>query len=86
MSEDRVPIEASAIWPEEADATHTGVVTHWFKREGSHVSEGETVGEIQVEKVSIDVIAPATGDLVDIVAGKGDEIGPSDTLAWIEPA
>ncbi len=38
-----------------------GVVTAWFVDEGSAVTEGQLIAEVQAEKVAEDVHAPATG-------------------------
>jgi pyruvate/2-oxoglutarate dehydrogenase complex dihydrolipoamide acyltransferase (E2) component len=85
MSGDRVAVDTAAVWPDDVDAEE-GVVVNWFAREGRSVDEGETLCEIQVEKVSVDVPAPATGELVEIVLGEDDEFVKGDTLAWILPS
>ena len=85
MSGDRVAVDTAAVWPDDVDAEE-GVVVNWFAREGRSVDEGETLCEIQVEKVSVDVPAPATGELVEVVLGEDDEFVKGDTLAWILPS
>jgi pyruvate/2-oxoglutarate dehydrogenase complex dihydrolipoamide acyltransferase (E2) component len=84
-SDDRVPIDTAAVWPEDTDAEE-GVVTNWFAREGRAVEAGETVCEIQVEKVGIDVAAPAAGTLETIALAEGDEFVRGETLGWISRA
>jgi len=85
MSEDRIPVDAGVVWPDDVDAEE-GVVVNWFVREGRSVDEGETLCEIQAEKVSVDVPAPVAGELVEIVLAEDAEFEKGDTLAWIEPA
>ena len=85
MSPDRVPVEADGIWPDDVDAEE-GVVVDWYFGEGTAVDEGETLCTIQVEKVSVDVAAPTTGTLDEIVLVEDDEFDRGATLAWIEPA
>lgn len=85
MSGDRVAVDTAAVWPDDVDAEE-GVVVNWFAREGRSVDEGETLCEIQVEKVSVDVPAPVTGELVEVVLGEDDEFVKGDTLAWILPS
>lgn len=80
---DRVAVTLDA-WPEDADSDE-GVVVNWFVREGAAIDEGESVCEVQVDKVSVDVLAPANGTLEEIVKGEDDEFGQDDTLAWIAP-
>jgi len=85
MNDDRIPVDTAAIWPDDADAEE-GVVVNWFVREGRAVEEGDSICEIQVEKVSVDVLAPAAGELVEIALGEDAEFEKGDTLAWIQPA
>ncbi|MDS0281065.1 lipoyl domain-containing protein [Haloarcula onubensis] len=86
MSEDtdRVAVTVGE-WPDDADSDE-GVVVNWFAREGAGVSEGESLCEIQIEKVSLDVYAPADGTLDEIARGEDDEFERGDTLAWVTPA
>ncbi|APW99642.1 biotin attachment protein [Halobiforma lacisalsi AJ5] len=82
--EDRVAVDTDAVWPDDAEEDE-GVVVNWFAREGSHVTEGETICEYQVEKVSVDVPAPVAGELAEIVLEEDDEVERGATLAWIVP-
>lgn len=83
-NEDRLAVTLSD-WPDDVDSDE-GVVVNWFAREGASVQEGESLCEVQVEKVSVDVFAPADGTLAEIVCGEDDEFARGDTLAWVEPA
>lgn len=82
--QDRIAVTLST-WPDDADSEEA-VVVNWFTREGATVEEGESLCEVQVEKVSVDVLAPADGTVVEIVRGEDDEFARGDTLAWLEPA
>jgi pyruvate/2-oxoglutarate dehydrogenase complex dihydrolipoamide acyltransferase (E2) component len=60
-----------------------GVVTRWFVADGDHVSAGQLVAEVQVDKVDAEVDAPADGLLrvvvaEDGVARQGEVIGRID--------
>ncbi len=83
-NEDRVAVTLSE-WPDDADSDE-GVVVNWFTREGASVEEGKSLCEVQVEKVSVDVLAPTGGTLVEIVCDEDDEFARGNTLAWLEPA
>lgn len=80
---DRVAVTL-AEWPDDADSDE-GVVVNWFVHEGASLDDGETLCEVQVEKVSIDVLAPTSGTLTEIVCGEDDEFERGDTLAWLAP-
>lgn len=84
MSTDRTPIEVSAVWPSDAEVDE-GVVVNWFVKEGSTVEAGETICEIQIEKVGVDVPAPEHGTLAEIALGEDAEFDRDGVLGWIEP-
>lgn len=84
MSGDRVAIETEDLWPEDADEEE-GFVANWFVREGATVEAGDVLCEIQVEKVSVDVLAPVDGELVEVVLGEDAEFRRGETLAYIRP-
>jgi len=82
--QDRIPVTLST-WPDDTDSEEA-VVVNWFTREGATVEAGESLCEVQVEKVSVDVLAPADGTLIEIDREEDDEFARGDTLAWLEPA
>ncbi|MFC4990089.1 lipoyl domain-containing protein [Saliphagus infecundisoli] len=81
---DHIAIDTTDVWPEDVDEEE-GVVVNWFHGPGSHVEEGNSLCEFQVEKVSVDVPAPVTGTLDEIILDEDDEFENGDTLAWIRP-
>jgi pyruvate/2-oxoglutarate dehydrogenase complex dihydrolipoamide acyltransferase (E2) component len=80
---DRVAVTLGE-WPDDADSEE-GVVVNWFAREGAAVDTDTSLCEVQIEKVSVDVFAPVTGRLTEVVAGEDAEFARGDTLAWITP-
>lgn len=61
------------------------VVGTWLKGEGDTVSTGETILELETDKVNLDVTADSDGVLSKIVAQEGDVVEVGATLAEIEP-
>ena len=45
----------------EKEPTAEGVLATWFVSDGDQVASGQLLGEVMVEKVSGDVVAPAAG-------------------------
>jgi len=84
MSDDRIGITTTDLWPADAEEDE-GVVINWFVREGSTVEEGDTLGEIQIEKVSIDVVAPAAGTVAELAVAEDGAFERGDTLVYITP-
>ena len=82
---DRVALDTDDVWPEDTEADE-GVVVNWFASEGGRVDAGDDICEFQIEKVSVDVPAPATGVLEEIALEENDEFERGDVLGWIRPA
>lgn len=54
---------ADVVFPtlSERDPDAEGVLATWFVGDGDQVASGQLIGEVMVEKVSGDVVAPAAG-------------------------
>lgn len=61
------------------------VVGTWLKGEGEAVSTGETILELETDKVNLDVTADSDGVLSKIIAQEGDVVEVGASLAEIEP-
>jgi 2-oxoglutarate dehydrogenase E2 component (dihydrolipoamide succinyltransferase) len=61
-----------------------GTITRWLKAEGDRVDRDEPVVEIEADKVSVEIEAPAAGVLARIVAVEGDEMKVGATIAIID--
>jgi pyruvate/2-oxoglutarate dehydrogenase complex dihydrolipoamide acyltransferase (E2) component len=55
----------------QEDPTGEGVIGTWFALDGETVTEGQLIAEVQVDKVSADVEAPASGVLRHLVPEEG---------------
>ena len=85
MTGDRVTVDTGEIWPDDADEEE-GYVANWFVRKGATVEAGDVLCEIQIEKVSIDVTAPADGELVEVTCPDDAEFRRGETLGYLRPA
>jgi pyruvate dehydrogenase E2 component (dihydrolipoamide acetyltransferase) len=74
------------VMPRLSDAVEEGVLVTWLTEPGATVTEGDLVAEVQVEKVSSDVHAPATGMIGSLLVGPGDVVRQGATIATIETA
>jgi pyruvate/2-oxoglutarate dehydrogenase complex dihydrolipoamide acyltransferase (E2) component len=79
-----VDVDSESVWPADADDVDEAVVANWFVREGGAVDAGDTLCEIQIEKVSVDVTAPESGTLAERVVPENGEFRRDDVLARIE--
>ena len=60
-----------------------GVVGTWFVNHGETVAEGQVIAEVQVEKISQDIEAPAAGVIHHVVA-EGIGVRQGEPVATIE--
>ena len=60
-----------------------GTVLAWLKSPGEHVEAGEPLLNVLSEKVDVQVDAPASGILLDVVVPAGDEVPVGTVLGWI---
>ncbi|MCL4488682.1 MAG: 2-oxo acid dehydrogenase subunit E2 [Chloroflexi bacterium] len=64
-------------------AQETGKVLRWLKAEGTLVTKGEPIMEIETDKVTVEIQAPASGTLARIAAREGNVVPVGQTVAWI---
>jgi pyruvate dehydrogenase E2 component (dihydrolipoamide acetyltransferase) len=60
-----------------------GKVVKWHKKEGDFVEKGETLFEVQTDKVSVEVDSPVSGLLRKILLGEGIEVPVNAPIAII---
>ncbi len=70
--------------PQFGMAMTEGTVAQWFKGEGDAVTEDEEIAEVEAEKVTVTVVAPATGVLSKILVPPGDTVPVFTVLALID--
>src|SRR6478736_5448920 len=71
------------IMPALGVAQQTGTLLKWLKKEGQSVSKGEPVMEIETDKATVEIEAPATGILTQVIAQPGDEVPVGTRIALI---
>ena len=69
--------------PTLGESVTEATVATWFKKAGDDVAADETLCELETDKVTVEVPAPATGTLSEIVAQEGDTVGVDALLATI---
>jgi pyruvate dehydrogenase E2 component (dihydrolipoamide acetyltransferase) len=73
----------NVIMPALELAQETGKVVHWLKRPGDTVRKGEPIVEIETDKVTVEIEAPASGVLRDVAAQEGDVVPVGRTIAIV---
>jgi pyruvate dehydrogenase E2 component (dihydrolipoamide acetyltransferase) len=64
-------------------AQETGKLLRWIKAPGDMVRKGEPIAEIETDKVTVELEAPASGILQDVTAQEGDVVPVGHTIAII---
>ncbi|HET7763165.1 MAG TPA: lipoyl domain-containing protein [Phycicoccus sp.] len=67
----------------QADPAAVGVLATWYVRDGEAVGDGQLIAEVQMDKVDMDVTAPAAGT-IRLSAAEGDEVAQGTVIAVIE--
>src|SRR5690348_8612950 len=71
------------ILPALGMAQDMGKIVQWLKAEGEQVVKGEPLLEIETDKATVEVEAPANGVLARITAAAGDDIPVGQVIAAI---
>ena len=73
----------NVIMPALALAQETGKVLRWLKSPGDTVQKGEPIVEIETDKVTVEIEAPAAGVLRDVSAQAGDVVPVGRPIATV---
>jgi pyruvate dehydrogenase E2 component (dihydrolipoamide acetyltransferase) len=76
----------NVIMPALELAQETGKVLRWIRAAGDTVKRGESIVEIETDKVTVEIEAPASGILRDVTAQEGDVVPVGHTIAIIAAA
>ncbi len=69
--------------PTLGESVSEATVATWFKKPGDSVAADEMLCELETDKVTVEVPAPAAGVLAEIVAAEGETVGVNALLAMI---
>jgi len=64
-------------------AQETGTLIQWLKAAGDQVTKGEPLMEVETDKATVEIEAPASGILVSVTAQAGDVIPVGQRIALI---
>ena len=70
-----IPIMTDILVPALGESVSEATVARWTKKAGEAVKKDETLVELETDKVSLEVAAPADGTLAEIIAAEGASVG-----------
>jgi pyruvate dehydrogenase E2 component (dihydrolipoamide acetyltransferase) len=71
------------IMPALGVAQEKGTLLNWLKAEGQSVTKGEPLMEVETDKATVEIEAPASGILTNVTASVGDEVPVGSRIAVI---
>ncbi len=74
---------ADVIMPMLGMAQETGKVLRWLKQDGESVRKGEPLLEVETDKVTVEIEAPADGTLAGVRVGDGTEVPVGEVIALV---
>ncbi|MGH2508208.1 MAG: biotin/lipoyl-containing protein, partial [Ktedonobacteraceae bacterium] len=69
--------------PKMGDTMEEGKILRWIKREGDTVERGESIAEVETDKVNIEIQAFASGILRKILVSEGESAPINAGIAYI---
>ena len=69
------------VTPTGGESVTEGTILEWSVKVGDSVKQGDTVVEISTDKVDMELPAPASGRIVEILAGDGETVTVGQVIA-----
>jgi pyruvate dehydrogenase E2 component (dihydrolipoamide acetyltransferase) len=76
-------VATEVIMPALGLAQETGKVLRWLKADGDSVAKGDALLEVETDKVTVEVEAPADGTLGGLRAAEGDDVPVGEPVAFV---
>ncbi len=76
-------MKKDVLVPEIGESVSSGVLASWLKKSGDAVEEGEEIFELETDKATLAVPAPAAG-VLEITVAEDTEVAVGRTVATIE--
>ena len=74
---------ADILTPALGESVTEATIAKWTKKAGDPVRKDELLVELETDKVSLEVVAPADGVLAEIKAAEGDTVVPGTVLGVV---
>lgn len=72
--------------PEMGEGITEVTIMRWLKAVGDAVGEGEAIVAVETDKASMEIEAPVSGTLTELLVEAGDSPEVGDPIACLEPA
>ena len=73
------------VTPAGGESVQEGTILEWTVAVGDEVEEGQTVVELSTDKVDMELPAPVTGTIAEILAEAGETVSVGHVIARMRP-
>ena len=74
----------NVIMPVLGMSQDSGKLVRWIKKPGERVEKGEPLMEVETDKATVEIEAPASGVLMQVTAQEGDDVPVAQVIAVIQ--
>ncbi len=71
-------------FPDIGEGIAEGTLMKWLVKEGEDIEEGQSVAEVETDKVTTEIPSPRTGKVLELKAEEGDVINVGDVFITID--
>lgn len=71
-------------FPDIGEGIHEGIIMKWFVSPGDEIKEGDSLAEVETDKVTTEIPSPRTGKVLELMAKNGDKINVGQVFVTIE--
>ena len=71
------------LLPKQGNSVESCIIKAWLKKAGDTVKEGDGLCEVETDKATVEVPAPASGVLLAIFRPEGDDVPVQTSIAAI---
>ncbi|HEY1450774.1 MAG TPA: biotin/lipoyl-containing protein, partial [Solirubrobacteraceae bacterium] len=73
------------VTPAAGESVSEGTILEWLVKPGEQIKENDTIVEISTDKVDVELPAPATGTVAELLVQEGDTVTVGQVIARIAP-
>jgi len=71
-------------FPDIGEGITEGTLMKWLVKEGENIEEGQSVAEVETDKVTTEIPSPRTGVVSELKVEEGDVINVGDVFITID--
>nr|WP_300001643.1 dihydrolipoamide acetyltransferase family protein [Tissierella sp.] len=73
-------------FPDVGEGIHEGTIVKWLVEQGEEIKEGDSIIEVETDKVTTDIPSPRTGKVLELKGEEGDTLHVGNVFAVLDIA